>query len=426
MNASHPLGIKARRRAFHVFVYAILTFGAAVMLVPFLWTLSTSLKLPSQIFTERIQWLPGERIPVICSESKDCSVQIGDHRVGVQLEKDGFSFEIGQRRYPAVRGQTLNFPVGEETVKVEIDPPPFRQVVSSGRKRPLDLTTVLVGDVPVRIWFHGQPVTVRFQRNEILVTAAGMKAMSVLLNGNREVPSRFLLKPQWVNYVEALTIRPFILPTRDYPYSYLFNTMKITFLNLVFTLFFSSCCAYGFARLRAPGKNLLFGILLSTMMLPPVVTLIPVFIMFRWLRWVDTIKPLVIGSVFGTPFFIFLLRQFFLSIPKDLEDAARIDGASSFEIFWRIMLPLAKPALATVAIFTFMGSWNSFMAPLIYLNSESKWTLQVALASFMGAYGGDMHLMMTVTLVILAPPLVLFLFCQRYFIEGIVTTGLKM
>ncbi len=195
---------------------------------------------------------------------------------------------------------------------------------------------------------------------------------------------------------------------------------------MVGTLLSSSIVAYGFARLRARGRDVLFMILLSTMMIPPQVTMIPVFALFKLLNWTDTFKPLIIPNFFGGAFFIFLLRQFYMTIPIELDDAAKIDGCSYLGIFSRIILPLTKPALATVAIFSFMWSWNDFMDPLIYLNSRDKLTLTLALNRFTGMYGMTAwNLLMAASLVVALPCFVLFFFAQRYFIQGIVVTGLK-
>ena len=225
--------------------------------------------------------------------------------------------------------------------------------------------------------------------------------------------------PQWQNYSQALTVYPF--------QTYLLNTLTIVLFTVTGTLLSCSLAAYGFARLRAPGRDVIFVVLLGTMMLPYTVTMIPVFMLFNRLHWVDTFKPLIVPSFFGSAFYIFLLRQFFLSIPRELEDAARIDGCSPLMSYWRIVLPLSKPALATVAIFTFMDSWNDFLGPLIYLSDESHRTLALALAYFQGSarIGPQMHLMMAVAFVILIPPLLLFFFAQRLFIQGIVFTGVK-
>ena len=225
-------------------------------------------------------------------------------------------------------------------------------------------------------------------------------------------------KPQFGNFKRALTFIPFG--------RYFTNTSVITFATMVGSLLSSSIVAYGFARLRARGRDILFMILLSTMMIPSQITMIPVFVLFKLLNWTDTFKPLIIPNFFGGAFFIFLLRQFYMTIPIELDDAAKIDGCSYLGIFSRIILPLTKPALATVAIFSFMWNWNDFMGPLIYLNSRDKLTLTLALSRFTGMYGMTAwNLLMAASLVVALPCFVLFFFAQRYFIQGIVVTGLK-
>ncbi|NMB45921.1 MAG: carbohydrate ABC transporter permease, partial [Firmicutes bacterium] len=204
------------------------------------------------------------------------------------------------------------------------------------------------------------------------------------------------------------------------------NTILIVAFTLFGVLGSSSLSAYGFARLRFPGRDAIFMILLSTMMLPGVVLMIPQFVMFRNLGWIDTFKPLIIPHYFGGGAFnVFLLRQFFRSLPEELSDAARIDGCGEFKIYYRIILPLAKPALATIGIFTFMGTWNDFMGPLIYLNSPEKRTLALGLASFRSLYATHWNLLMAASTVMVIPIIVLFFGAQRHFVQGIVLTGLK-
>lgn len=247
----------------------------------------------------------------------------------------------------------------------------------------------------------------------------------MLSSSLKELPQIFVFPPKWIpnpvrldNYAEALKRMNFLVALK--------NTLTITVLCLIGQVSSASLVAYGFARIRFPGRDFLFALVLSTMMLPSQVTMIPMFILFRSLGWVDTFKPLIVPSFFGGgAFFIFLLRQFFLTIPKDLEDAARIDGCGRFRIFLQIILPLAKPALITVSIFSFMSHWNDFMGPLIYLNSEHKRTLAIALQSFQGQYTADWNLLMAASVVVLIPVLVIFFTLQRYFVEGIVLTGLK-
>ena len=202
------------------------------------------------------------------------------------------------------------------------------------------------------------------------------------------------------------------------------NTLTIATLSVIGTLLSSSLVAYGFARLRAPGRDLLFTVLLGTMMLPGVVTMLPVFIIFAKLRWVNTFRPLIVPSYFGSAFNIFLLRQFFLTIPVELEDAAIVDGASRLRIWATMFIPLSKPALATIAIFSFMFSWNNFMGPLIYLTDVNKYPISLAMSRFLQEHGAEWTLLMAASVIATLPLVVLFFLAQRTFIQGIVTTGL--
>ena len=204
------------------------------------------------------------------------------------------------------------------------------------------------------------------------------------------------------------------------------NSLKITINNIIGNLFSCTLAAYAFARLKARGKNILFAIVLATMLLPNEALVIPQFILFNRLGWLDTHLPLMVPAWFGWPFFIFLLRQFFLSIPEELVDAAKIDGAGHLRILLQIFVPLSKPALATLAIFAFIGNWNNFFGPLLYLRTPSVQTLPVCLVQYQGAYGNtDWHLMMAVATIAVIPVLLIFIFGQRYFVEGIATSGVK-
>jgi ABC-type glycerol-3-phosphate transport system permease component len=234
-------------------------------------------------------------------------------------------------------------------------------------------------------------------------------------------PPKIIPDPvRWSNFPESLTIAPF---GRFYV-----NTAIVTLANIVGHLFSCSLVAFAFARLRAPGKNLLFMLVLSTVMIPFYVRMIPLFILYRTFGWLDTLLPLIVPAFFaGNAFYIFLLRQFFLTINRELEDAARIDGCSTFGVYWRIILPLSQPALAMIAVFDFVFNWNDFLGPLIFLNSVRNRTVAVGLAYFQGSLetAPMMHLLMAAALISIIPVLVLFFFTQRYFIQGIVFTGMK-
>lgn len=223
--------------------------------------------------------------------------------------------------------------------------------------------------------------------------------------------------PVWANYPAALQHFPFWL--------YLRNTLIICLGTVIGTLFSAALPAYGFARLRWRGRDALFFVMIATLMLPPQVTLLPVFLLFRSLGWTGTFLPLIVPSFFGNAFSIFLLRQFFLGIPQELSDAARMDGCSEWGILWRIILPLARPALATVALFSFMGAWTDFQGPLIYLHDEHQYTLAIGLSSFLGRHSGEWNLLMAASTVVTLPLVVAFFFTQRTFIRGIATTGVK-
>jgi multiple sugar transport system permease protein len=225
--------------------------------------------------------------------------------------------------------------------------------------------------------------------------------------------------PQWANYAKALNNPSFKFLL------FLQNSLYYALLSTIGVAISSALVAYAFARLRWWGRDFWFLVTLSTMMIPYPVTLIPQFLIFKQIGWVGTFNPLIVPNFLGVPFFIFLLRQFFLTIPMDLSDAARIDGANDLGIFWRVILPLTKPALVTVALFTFLYCWNDFLGPLIFLNDGKKYTLAVGLAAFRGQYRTQWDLMMAAATVVTAPIVILFYFAQRWFIQGITLTGMK-
>ncbi len=221
---------------------------------------------------------------------------------------------------------------------------------------------------------------------------------------------------EWRNYIAGWTILPF---TR-----FLFNTVIVTGANVVGNLISCSLVAFGFARLRARGRNLLFLLLLATLMIPREVTIVPRFLLFSQIGLVNTLWPLILPAWFGYPFFIFLLRQFFMSIPHELDDAARIDGASTLRIFTSVILPLSQPALATVAIFAFIGNWSNLLDPLIYIRSQELYTLALGLNLFRGVNFTQFNLLMAVSIIQLLPVLIIFFLAQRLFVQGVTLTGM--
>jgi multiple sugar transport system permease protein len=221
----------------------------------------------------------------------------------------------------------------------------------------------------------------------------------------------------WSNYPDALNAVPFD--------RYVVNTVIICVANILGVLISSSIAAYAFARLRFPGRDILFIIVLSELMLPPTVTFIPRYIEFKQLDMINSWWPLILPNWFGNAFFIFLLRQFFRTIPRDLSDAAKVDGASEFRIFWQIILPLSRPALAVVIVFQFLYNWNDYLEPLIYISDPDKYTVALGLASFRDLLSTDYGLLMAGSTVMIVPVILLFFVAQRYFIRGVVLSGLK-
>jgi ABC-type glycerol-3-phosphate transport system permease component len=248
-----------------------------------------------------------------------------------------------------------------------------------------------------------------------------MWMLSTSLKAESEV---FVIPPIWIpaeikwsNYPESLTFFPFL--------QYLRNTLIITIPSVLGILVSSALAAYGFSRVRWPGRDVTFTLVLATLLIPTWTTLIPVYVLFAKMHWVGTFLPLIVPNLFGSPLYIFLLRQFFLRQPQELVDAARIDGSSHLGVFMRIILPLSKPALAVVALFSFMDSWKDFFNPLIYLNDQSLYTLSIGLYSFQSQHLTLWTPLMAASLMIAAPMIVLFFLTQRTFVEGITFTGLR-
>ncbi len=232
------------------------------------------------------------------------------------------------------------------------------------------------------------------------------------------VPPRWLpWPPRWQNYPEALTYVPFG--------RYALNTLLITGLTIIGHLLSCTVVAYAFARLRAPGRETLFVLVLATMMLPYPVTMVPLYVLFNWLGWTNSFLPLTVPAFFGSPFYIFLLRQFFMTIPLDFEDAARLDGANTLQIIRYVMVPMAMPAMATVAIFTFQATWNDFLGPLIYLHDQSLYTVTLGLNFFRSTYDVNWAYLMAASLVTMLPVILVFFAAQKLFIKGVTLTGLN-
>jgi multiple sugar transport system permease protein len=235
-------------------------------------------------------------------------------------------------------------------------------------------------------------------------------------------PALFPANPRFQNYVDIWNVVPLA--------QFFWNSVKVTGLALTGQLVSATLVAYGFARFRFPLRDALFMLVISTILLPREVVIIPTFLLFKTLGWLDTLLPLIVPSFFGGgAFTIFLLRQFFLTLPRELDEAAKIDGANSFQVLIRVLVPLARPALATAAIFAFLGHWNDFLEPLIYLNSSKNFTVALGLRYFQTLPNESQEpreqLLMAATLVVTLPVLIIFFAAQRYFVRGIVMTGIK-
>lgn len=242
------------------------------------------------------------------------------------------------------------------------------------------------------------------------------------------VPEKLLTREhktelQWVNYKEV------VVPTKvgadaDFP-RFLTNTLLIALMTVIGQVLSCSLVGWGFARMRFAGQNVLFIVMLATMMLPGQISMIPTFMIYRSLGWVDTFLPLIVPAWLGGAFFTFLYRQYFMGIPVEMDEAATVDGCGPFRTFWSILLPMAKPVSVTVGVYTFLGAWNEFLGPLIYLNSDHKRTLSLALARFQGAYGSDIPMLMAAAALMLVPVLLIYFFSQRALMQGMVVSGVK-
>ena len=286
--------------------------------------------------------------------------------------------------------------------------------------RALNRRNKLAGKAAVNLFFYLLLILVglTFLLPFLWMLSASLKSVAEIFS----FPPRWFPRVRrWSNYTDIFSVMPFG--------RFVFNSFKVSLLSTIGVVLSSALAAFAFARLRFPGRNLIFALLLSTLMVPGEVTLIPIFFIMRTLGVINTHIPLYLPDFFGNPFGTFLLRQFFLTVPKELEDAAEMDGAGPFKIFGRIFLPLAKPALVTLAVLTFMWRWEELIRPVIYLGSREKMTLTVGLTGYFAEFGGGeifrWDLLMAGSVVSIIPILVLFMVGQRFFIQGITMTGIK-
>lgn len=248
----------------------------------------------------------------------------------------------------------------------------------------------------------------------IWLVSTSLKADSQLF----KYPPQWIPNPiKWSNYSRAVNYIPYFL--------YFGNSLYVAIFNVVATVLSCSLIAYGFARINWPGRDALFIVVLATLMIPSEVLLIPQYVLFRNIGWLNSYNPLTLPALAGSPVYIFLLRQFYLTIPRELSAAAKVDGANEFQIYWRIILPLSRPALTAVAVLTFVAQWNAFLGPLIYLNEPHLYTLALGMFGFFSAHGAEWALLMAAATIMVIPVIVLFFVCQRTFVEGITLTGTK-
>lgn len=388
--------------------HTALLAGCAVFGLPFAWLLVTSFKEDKDLITRdgKVVWVPkvSQLVPYNDAQNPLMEGTLDGKTVQgpiVARTADG-KLQIDVVKPSSMRGMTLM----ASPSQVRAVPKMVPVVTGSfGGKR---ITGMVVEEM------EGGSRRVRITRPPELVGVEYV-ALPKDVEAVRNVGLRV------ANYPESLEYLP---PETNNGLVYLKNTLLLVVLSVIGTILSSALVAYGFSRLRFPGRNLLFTVLLSTMMLPAAVTLLPTFLIFRTLGWIDTLLPIWAPTFFAGAFNVFLLRQFFSTIPMELEDAAKIDGCSYLRTFWQVMLPQIKPALAVIAIWTFMGAWNNFMGPLIYISSPENMPLSYALQMFQSERGSEAGLMMAFATMSMAPVLLLFFFAQKYFIEGVTLSGM--
>lgn len=365
----------------------ILIGGSLLFLFPFLWLLLTSFKTVEQAMVMPPEWIPAAKYTTI----------------------EGTWMRVIPDRQIEVPSVIVSFPDKSKHLLPETDVcnamvavPGIEKGVRCLQKLPVTiLSKVSVGDWYVVEWLP-RGVLNRVPRWDCVAEKTLITKMHL----------------ETANYTEATTTIPF--------WRYTLNTLLVCVLGTIGVVLSSTLAAYGMSRIQWKGREVLFYITLATMMVPFPVTMVPLYGVYRTMGWIGTLKPLWLPYCFGSAFNIFLLRQFFRTIPNNLTDAARIDGCSEFAIFWRIILPLAKPAISVVALFHFMFAWKDFMGPLLYLTRQETFTLSLGLQFYQSRHGGsEWHLLMAAAVLVTLPILVLFFFTQKTFVQGINTTGMK-
>lgn len=441
------------RRFRKLMVYVVLLIGAAVFILPLLWMLSTAVKPIDQAMSSPPKWLPYEW--VLTENGEEITVGLD------KMPKDEAAqvpVQVAFQWLIEIDGQTVPVtPLGDiepsQSVRVEVGYH-YQACIGDNWRAAQVADPDAAGSIDV-VYMDDEDYTIptKVERDELRRTydqtqkdLVGSFAMTDTLT----VPSEALVKRvvgwddraelahvqvelrqvgrgslskhiaiRWGNFTKAIDAM------KMFP-SYLKNTLILCVLTVIGTVCSSTLVAYGFARIEWPGRDKVFLIVMATMMVPFPVVMVPLFTMFKSMGFIGTLKPLWVPTFFAGAFNVFLLRQFFRTIPKDLSESARIDGCSELRIFLQIILPLAKPAIAVVALFQFMGTWNDFLGPLIYLTEQKDFTLALGLQAYQSQSGGTQwHYLMAASSMIVLPIIVLFFLAQRTFIEGISMSGLK-
>ncbi len=373
-------------------IHGVLLLGAALFLIPLLWMASTALKPLDQTMSMPPTWIP--TASYLTQENQRTEVKIlqtiEEQSLLVKQTSSGETFLVSRDK---VQNSQLQFESPDGTTK--------------------SVAVTVLQDIPASEtapWMWVESIPTQEQQD----AQTKPRRIAVLASAiETEV------KPRWDNFgksVEAMGQFP----------TYLRNTLILCILTVIGTVVSSTLAAYGFSRIKWKGRNVIFLVVLATMMIPFPVVMVPLYSLFKSFGWIGTLKPLWVTTFFASAFNVFLLRQFFMTIPDDLAEAARIDGCGEFRIFWQITLPLTKPALIVVALFQFLATWNDFLGPLIYLTDQDDFTLALGLQFFQTQHGGtEWHYLMAASLLIVAPIILLFFVAQRHFIEGISMTGTK-
>jgi len=410
--------MKPRSAVNRFLVYALLLGGSAVFLFPLVWMICTSLKPVEQTMTLPLTWLPRTFYAVVDGQRMEVTRDY-------QIEQP--SVIVVPREGPTA-GKRILLPSTAFDRQKSLA---RTQIFENGLPRETSIAAELVKDVAPGWWHVTEFSATHVRRHELSWDVVPESALEAQI------------RPRWENYPNALATMggrsleevEGSVESRGTGVSedtvvsfrtFLCNTLLVCLLGVIGSVFSNALIAYGFTRIRWRGRDTLFALTLATMMVPFPVLMVPLYGVFKALGWIGTLKPLWVPAFFGSAFNIFLMRQFFRTIPEELSEAARIDGCSEWGIFWRIILPLSWPVLAVVALFHFLWAWNDFMGPLLYLTRKHTFTLALALQNYQSQHGGvQWHLLMAASVVVVLPIIILFFFTQKTFIRGIATSGIK-